>query len=510
MSGKGFPSAVDPRDANAATAFGLQARKTGSEREALPLLTRAARLNPSHAALWQVLGLCHRARDDMASALGALAHAATLAPHDALIAHAHARTAMEAGLPATQLFDQALHLAPLDGGIIIGRSAAQMAEGNLAAAIADLDAVLIRNPAWYEGHAALSRLRWIEGEEARFTASLDRALGLSHADINLWSQLVLLTFQARQFAQALDIILRARWTIGRDEAFLFIEACCLTELNRTHEADRAFTAIGDVDAPMMVEHRVRHALRTGRIDEAENLCARYGEGPLADLLLPYAQIVWRIQGDPRWQHWVERPNLVGVNDIAAQLPPQDVLIEVLTALHHAAHEPLEQSVRGGSQTDGPLFSRIDPVIQAVRSAVLAAVRSHIEAMPPHDRRLPAMDDDVRFAGSWSVLLRGAGHHASHVHQAGWLSSALYIALPQQHENGPAPAGWLTLGKPPAELGTGLEPTQMIEPKFGRLVLFPSTMWHGTEPIAGGTRLTVAFDIAPPTTDRTLTPAVPQA
>lgn len=501
MSGKGFYPPIDPRNANAAAAFGLQARKTGSEREALPLLIRAAQLNPDHAGIWQVLGLCHRARDDMASALGALAHAATLAPQDALIAHAHARTAMEAGLPATHLFNQALQLAPLDGGIIIGRSAAQMAEGNLAVAIADLDAVLIRNPAWYEGHAALSRLRWIGGEGARFTASLDRALGLSPADINLWSQLVLLTFQARQFAQTHDIILRARRTIGRDEAFLYIEACCLAELNRTQEADQAFSTIGDVDAPMMVEHRVRHALRTGRIDEAESLCARYGgERPLADLLLPYTHIVWQMQGDPRWQQWAERPNLFGVYDIAAQLPPQDMLIDVFTALHHAAHEPLEQSVRGGSQTDGPLFSRIDPVIQAVRSAVLSAVRSHIEAMPPQDRRLSAKDDDVQFAGSWSVLLHGAGHHASHVHQAGWLSSALYIALPHQHEMGPAPSGWLTLGKPPAELGTGLEPTQMIEPKFGRLVLFPSTMWHGTEPIAGGKRLTVAFDIAPPATE----------
>jgi tetratricopeptide (TPR) repeat protein len=502
LSGKGFLPPIDPRDANAATAFGLQARKTGTEREALPLLTRAARLNPSHAALWQVLGLCHRARDDMASALGALAHAATLAPQDALIAHAHARTAMEAGLPATQLFDRALQLAPLDGGIIIGRSAAQMAEGNIAAAIADLDAVLTRNPSWYEGHAALSKLRWLGAEKAQFTVSLERALGFSPLDVNLWSQLVLLTFQARQFAQTLDIILRARRAIGRDEAFLFIEACCLTELNRTDEADRAFTAIGDVDAPMMVEHRVRHALRTGRINEAANLCARFGEGPLTDLLHPYAQIVWRMQGDPRWQQWVERPNLVGIHDISAQLPPQNVMIDVLTALHHASHEPLEQSVRGGSQTDGPLFSRIDPVIQSVRSAVLAAVQTHIKTLPLHDRGLPADYDDVRFAGSWSVLLRGAGHHASHVHQAGWLSSALYIAVPQQQEMGPVPAGWLALGKPPAELGTGLEPTQMIEPKFGRLVLFPSTMWHGTEPIAGGTRLTVAFDIAPPATDAT--------
>jgi hypothetical protein len=58
-------------------------------------------------------------------------------------------------------------------------------------------------------------------------------------------------------------------------------------------------------------------------------------------------------------------------------------------------------------------------------------------------------------------------------------------------------GWLKLGEPQAELGLDLEPFRKIEPKPGRLVLFPSTMWHGTIPFAEGERLTVAFDVAKP-------------
>ena len=37
----------------------------------------------------------------------------------------------------------------------------------------------------------------------------------------------------------------------------------------------------------------------------------------------------------------------------------------------------------------------------------------------------------------------------------------------------------------------------VEPRPGRLVLFPSWMWHGTVPFGAGERLTVAFDVAPP-------------
>jgi len=43
---------------------------------------------------------------------------------------------------------------------------------------------------------------------------------------------------------------------------------------------------------------------------------------------------------------------------------------------------------------------------------------------------------------------------------------------------------------------GLSYDDLIEPKPGRLALFPSWMWHGTRPFAEGERITVAFDVAP--------------
>jgi hypothetical protein len=103
---------------------------------------------------------------------------------------------------------------------------------------------------------------------------------------------------------------------------------------------------------------------------------------------------------------------------------------------------------------------------------------------------------IRFAGSWSVRLTGGGRHVEHVHPAGWLSSALYIAVPGGAEVGGPDAGWLTLGEG-SDLGLDLPPIRVVEPKPGRLVLFPSTMWHGTRPFAAGERLTVAFDVARP-------------
>ena len=101
---------------------------------------------------------------------------------------------------------------------------------------------------------------------------------------------------------------------------------------------------------------------------------------------------------------------------------------------------------------------------------------------------------MRFSGSWSVRLPGAGYHSNHIHPAGWLSSAFYVTLPPAGEGR---AGWLKLGEPQAELGIDLAPFRHVEPRPGRLVLFPSTMWHGTVPFEAGERMTVAFDVARP-------------
>ena len=163
-------------------------------------------------------------------------------------------------------------------------------------------------------------------------------------------------------------------------------------------------------------------------------------------------------------------------------------------------EYLDQSVRGGSQTDGPLLSRIEPPIQALRSAIVAAVEDYRSKLPPIDPiiRCFASRGIVAFgsrgAGPFGFAARAISHH---VHPQGWISSALYIALPDVDESADRQAGQLKLGEAPVDLGLPLPATRLIEPKPGRLALFPSWMWHGTVPFPAGERLTVAFDVKPP-------------
>ncbi len=153
---------------------------------------------------------------------------------------------------------------------------------------------------------------------------------------------------------------------------------------------------------------------------------------------------------------------------------------------------------GARKPTGHFCREIEPEIRALRLAIVEAVETYRKQLPAMDPTHPMLglrrDGRVRFSGSWSVRLSGHGRHSQHVHPQGWISSALYVAVPDGLSG---EEGWLSLGDPQVELGQSIAPIRRIAPKPGQLVLFPSMMWHGTLPFAEGERLTVAFDVAPP-------------
>jgi tetratricopeptide (TPR) repeat protein len=490
---------ADPGDADEAFRAVILANREGLEAEALPLARAAAEANPRDARMWQMLGLVQRKLEDLGPAVEALSRAAELAPAEPLIAHTLARASLEAGLPAIALFDRAHELAPEDGSVLLGRVAAQFAEDRLDDAISGLEAQLGPNPGWIQGHASVARLRWVRGERATFTASMEQAVAAFPDAIPVWRELIDTLMHAALYDEARDAIARARKAAGDHQVFDSQEAVSLAEMGRTDAADRAFAAVWPIGHVTMAARYLRHLLRAGRPEEA----AAFAEGWLGrdpdNLTTPYLSAAWRLTGNPRWQ-WLEGDErLIGVYDIADAIPSLDALAARLRGLHLGIHQPLEQSLRGGTQTDGPLFSRIDPEIVALRKAIVETVEQHVAQLPSPEPGHPTLQErrgPIRFAGSWSVRLTGEGFHVNHVHPAGWISSAFYVALPEAWMGGESHAGWLSIGEV-TELGLDLPPIRLVEPKPGRLVLFPSSQWHGTRPFAEGERLTVAFDVARP-------------
>ena len=106
-------------------------------------------------------------------------------------------------------------------------------------------------------------------------------------------------------------------------------------------------------------------------------------------------------------------------------------------------------------------------------------------------------DGFRFAGSWSSRLRDQGFHTNHIHPMGWISSCYYVAVPDTVEDEAARQGWIKFGEPSFAARLAEPVRRAVKPVAGRLVLFPSYMWHGTVPFHGDSaRTTIAFDAIP--------------
>ena len=175
----------------------------------------------------------------------------------------------------------------------------------------------------------------------------------------------------------------------------------------------------------------------------------------------------------------------------------DDLAAALRRLHTFQTHPVGQSLRHGTQTHVDLRASEDPAIRAFFSAIDGPIGRYLERLGNGDDPLRRRNTGAyRIAGCWSVQLVPGGYHAPHVHPEGWLSSACYIDLPTAVEAG-GREGWIGFGAPPFVCATPTPPEHYEKPEPGKLVLFPSYMWHGTVPFSGEeTRLTIAFDVVP--------------
>jgi Tfp pilus assembly protein PilF len=445
-------------------------------------------------------GFARRQQHDTEGAYAAITEAATLAPDNAHIALAHAHISYETWRPAAVLFDRARALAPGNIAIVRNMAAALNSQGDGQTALALLTDTLAQHPDWIDGHKALSTIRVTRGEQDGFVdsfATAARAVPDNQALRLAWFHTLA---TARHWDAARDVIGQAEAQFGSSRAISLAKIFLASESDEASRDPHLFESVADMQDVGLDLCRVRFYLRTGQPTHAAAICERHVGTTAARTFWPYLSLSWRLTDNPR-AAWLDGdPPAIGVYDLDISDADLDDLANTLRNLLVLQAPYIEQSVRGGIQTDRHLFFNPDPVIQRTKARLTDVVRAHVHALPPHVEGHPLLGtsrDTLKFEGSWSVLLRRQGFHACHTHTMGWLSSAFYVSLPDKHETGAESGGWISFGTPPPELGLDVLPYKSVEPKAGRLVLFPSTMWHGTILFERGERLTIAFDVAVP-------------
>lgn len=481
-------------------ALARQALGQGLAGKAIPLLAVLHRAAPGDAELALLHGVALRLEQRLVEAVEVFAAAIAAGAADPALRQGLAQTRYEVGLPAAQMFAEAQAANPANLDIRRNRAAALAAEGDAAGAETLLDAALARQPDWLDGHKALSVLRWTSGDAARFADSYSAALAALPGNADLWLAWFRALAQTRNWAATLEVLDRAEAALGETHALLVARLFVASESGDVAGTDALLARTAAIQGETINLCRVRHYLRQRRLAEAEEVALPQVITPSAPLFWPYVSLIWRMAGDAR-ALWLDRPEQF-IRPVEVDLSASELgeLAEVLRGLHVMERPYIEQSVRGGTQTDRSVIQRHEPVIQLARARWLDAIRDYVGDLPPFEQGHPLLGlprGELLVEGSWSVRLSSQGYNVPHNHPVGWLSTAFYIALPSADQLGPAPAGHIAFGTPPEELGLDLPAYCTIEPRVGRTAVFPSTMWHRTMPFDDGERLVMALDVRRP-------------
>ncbi|MEX1237108.1 MAG: tetratricopeptide repeat protein, partial [Pseudomonadales bacterium] len=513
---------LDPNLLQSWVHLGMVAMESGRTAQALAALERAVEIQPDSSYAWHVLGNSRRASGDLEGAEIALRRTVELAPDNSrawvnlgiVIRHLgrplEAQTCFEAarkaGFTGPELIDA-------ESGVLIDLGEIEEAH-NLVGELINA------YPRYSPGHVTRAHLLWQYGpsvapndepvgllEEAATAQPDNGALQLAYVGF-------LLELRGAENVEKGLVKIRE---LRADQDFPLLgalEANALELLDRSDEAGRlyekSYQSFGRKD-PSFLNAYTRHLLKAGKWDVAALKAEEATRlDPVNQEAWAYLGTAWRLLDDPREYWLMDYDKLVALVEVA---PPDgyEGMSEFLAALtgaveplHKASREPIEQSLRGGSQTAGRLFGHPDPVIGAAQQVLTRAIEKHIASLPLDDTHpyLGRKARSVRMTGSWSVKLWSAGKHVNHIHSDGWMSSAFYVSLPGSvagSQDGNGQAGWIKFGQPPDELALELPPRRTLCPAEGRIALFPSYMWHGTVPFEDvEPRITVAFDMLPTT------------
>ncbi len=409
---------------------------------------------------------------------------------------------------ALQLFDAAEAAQPDNPAVDHCRGLTLQDMGDMEGAIRFYRRALQRNPLNMVAQQELNKLLYRLGRDSEFLKSLDEASAKHPSSPSPALLKADFLFKTGKLAEAAVEFERAAKLMPHS----WLPPDMLGVIYaRQGEYDRALQmherAVGL--APQNAQAWTNFAedlLRAGDPERARDTAERaLSLQPNQQMAIAAWSIALRRLGDPREADLNDYDSLVQVFDLP---PPEGYssmeafnrdLNAYLDPMHRDMREPLEQTLRSGTQNHDNLIGRGHEPVERLRARIDEALHTYISRMkerwdhPLFRRRT----HDVRYQGSWSVRLKDCGYHTNHVHPFGWISSCYYVSLPDAVEDENGKQGWLKFGEPNFDAGLGNAVCRTVKPVAGRLVLFPSYMWHGTIPFRSQQqRTTIAFDVIP--------------
>ncbi len=501
--------ALETRYFDAWKNLGLMLAAGGKHEEALEAYDRAQALSPENPDTLNGKGLSLKALKRFEDAETALTKAAECAPASVSILNNLGNVLRDLGKDqaGAKIFEKAAKLMPDAGHLRIALSGAYINLGRFDEAEANLRDVIDQEPDNVEAHKTLTKTLFNVGRNEDIATLYENTLAEYPDLVLIWEEYAESLWLLDKFEEGLAVVEKARAKCGDRPKLRLMTGRMLSSIGKPEEARKWLDLSGKNDEQMelfFAIERARVNLLSGEYRSgADDLYQVSKKFPDDYTVFAHLESLWRMAGDPRaawlldYEHFV-RPMEVPVPDgFKNHAEFNAALTGFLTSLHVSRHHPIDQTLRGGTQTYGHLFERTEPIIRSLKNSIQESIEDYSSALK-YDSGHPFLrhlGKPLWFKGAWSVRLRSEGFHVHHYHPEGWISSAYYVSLPDSVADPDKKDGRIQFGMPPVDVPDACSPAKEIQPRVGTLALFPSYCWHGTIPFSDSEpRLTVAFDV----------------
>ena len=432
-----------PEHPDALHLLGLIALHCGHQREAVELLARAVRIDPTNASFHSDLGNALHACGELDQAVRAFRTAIRLAPNEVNF-HFNLGNALnlmgepEAALPA---YRRALEIEP-DHPVF---------HNNLGNTLQVLD----------------------RPDDAAKVP--ERAVKLEPRYVDAYFNLGLVHESREDFDAAIDAYRRV---LALEPGHL---AAQIRFIERLFRSGRGAEALATAEAGLAVD-----AADVNAMVMKATVLAALGDREAERAFVDFDRMIWRTTlAPPQGYESLETFNRA----LADHVRSHPTLMV----------DPPDRTTRSGKQS-GDLLDGPFGLMGALAERIRGAVEAYLTALPrdadhPYLARRPA-----RWRlNAWGVVLSRHGHQLPHTHPSGWVSGVYYVKVPRAvHDPTRACAGWIEFGRPDSRYTCVRDPTvKIIEPEEGLMVLFPSYFWHRTVPLDDEEeRISIAFDVYP--------------
>lgn len=381
--------------------------------------------------------------------------------------------------------------------------------GRLDNAVIYYEKALSKNLGYLETHKNLNALYWELNDQHHFLTSYERAMVAFPQEFSFVAAFCHSLIRVGRYQEAIAKLESVKQTYSDNIVWQSIYLICLVTEKRHDEARELLLSINynidvNIDSANVLAEIAEQAIELQAYNIAQQLAEKVVKVlPQHQFSLSLLSLCYRELQDTRYMQLVsydDRVKEIQLIDIRSEQDKAFLqnLIAALIPMHTAVQQPIDQTLRGGTQTKGNLFQSENPYVIELRQRIETAINRYIRELPiARDAHFPTpTENQFEFAGAWSVRLHEEGFHSNHIHPDGWLSSVIYLELPSDIDNEQAHSGWLKFGEPNLSQHHKFMPERLVKPEVGKLVLFPSYYWHGTVPFhSDSTRMTVAFDVA---------------